>query len=268
MELELDLTKSVTENANYFYQLSKKSKKKLEGLKKAIEETKRELARREALEEKPKKLRKKRERDWYEKYHWFFTSDGFLVIAGRDVKTNTEIVRKHMQKGDLYFHADIHGAPSTIIKAEGKEIPERSKREAAAFAGAFSKAFSAGLPVVDVYAVRPEQVKTAAKPGEFLPKGAFVIEGKREWFKKSSTVVAVSFDKEKNRVVAGPPEAIAGKRLLVGPGGVPKGELARKVKHELEQLYKTDIDVNEVLQLLPSGDGQILKLSEREAKGR
>lgn len=260
MEVELDLTKSVTENANNYYQLAKKYRKKLEGLRKAIEETKRELAKREAMKREGKpKLRKKRERDWYEKFHWFFTSDGFLVIAGRDVKTNTEIVRKRMEKNDLYFHADIHGAPSTIVKSEGKPVPKRSKQEAAEFAGAYSKAFSSGLAVIDVYCVRPEQVKTAAKSGEFLPKGAFVIEGKREWFRKVPVRVAIGFDPERNRVVAGPPSAITGKKLVVAPGRVPKGELAREVQRVLEQMYDTEVDINEVLQALPSGDGEIAK---------
>jgi predicted ribosome quality control (RQC) complex YloA/Tae2 family protein len=259
MDLELDLTKSVPENASYYYELSKKSKKKLEGLKKAIKETKRELQhRREKAEEKTVLTRrKKRERDWYEKYHWFFTSDGLRVIAGRDVKTNTEIVKKRMQSGDLYFHADIHGAPSTVIQSEGKSIPEQSRREAAQFAGTYSKAFSAGLEVVDVYCVKPDQVKTAAKPGEFLPKGSFVILGEREWFRKTPLRAAVSYDLEKARPFAGPPSSVKTKAVIVAPGRAEKGELSKKIKAFLDREFSADVPLDEIIQLLPSGGGRI-----------
>jgi predicted ribosome quality control (RQC) complex YloA/Tae2 family protein len=257
VEVELDFTKSVTDNANAYYQKSKKARKKKKGLKEAIQKTKKQLKQEKASKPEPQKRKKKRKRDWFEKFHWFFTSQGFLVIAGRDVKTNTEIVRKHMQGGDKYLHADVHGAPSTLVVSEGREVPEKSLEEAAVFAGVYSKAFSAGVGSVDVYAVDPDQVQTSAKSGEYLPPGSFVITGERQWFKNVLLRVEVSFDQEQNRVVYAPPSVIGFPRIQVIPGVTPKGELARKVKKELEKLFEQEVDVNEVLQALPSGKGKI-----------
>ncbi len=60
--------------------------------------------------------RVKKELKWYEKLRWFLTSDGLLVIGGRDATTNEMVVKKHMENRDIYFHSDIHGAASIILK--------------------------------------------------------------------------------------------------------------------------------------------------------
>ena len=43
MEIEIDLTKSVDENAGTYFNLAKKAKKKIEGAKKAVEVSKKKL---------------------------------------------------------------------------------------------------------------------------------------------------------------------------------------------------------------------------------
>jgi predicted ribosome quality control (RQC) complex YloA/Tae2 family protein len=254
VELELDLDKSAFENAAKYYEKAKKAKRKLPGLRDAMKKTTKSLEK-ESLRldaERKRVVKKRRERDWYEKFHWTFTKDNFLVIAGKDVKTNSIIVRKHMQKGDKYLHADIHGAPSTVIISEGKEIPADSIQEAARFAGTYSRAFSKGLAVIDVYAVDPDQVKTAAKAGEFLPKGGFQIRGERDWFKNLPVKTWVSWDGKR-------PVALAReeKGVCVIPGDMPKGELAARVKNKLDKLFDCDSDVNDIISVLPPGSGGI-----------
>jgi predicted ribosome quality control (RQC) complex YloA/Tae2 family protein len=39
-----------------------------------------------------------------------------LVVAGRDKIQNDIIVKHYMQKGDIYFHANVHGAASVLLK--------------------------------------------------------------------------------------------------------------------------------------------------------
>ena len=73
-------------------------------------------------------------RFWFESYRWFRTSEGFLVLGGRDAATNEKLVKKQLEDEDRYIHADIHGAPSIVIKAEGKPITDRAIEEACAFA--------------------------------------------------------------------------------------------------------------------------------------
>ena len=52
----------------------------------------------------------------FEKFHWFITSENFLVIGGRDMQQNDLIVRRHLQSKDLYFHCEVHGSSSVILK--------------------------------------------------------------------------------------------------------------------------------------------------------
>ncbi|MFX1294766.1 MAG: ribosome rescue protein RqcH [Promethearchaeota archaeon] len=96
-EFPIDFRKSVAENANIFYTKSKKAAKKLDGAKKAYQQilkqkNKVELEAELINHRKEKKLIEKRKKYWYEKFHWFISSNDFLVIGGRDLKTNELIL--------------------------------------------------------------------------------------------------------------------------------------------------------------------------------
>ena len=55
---------------------------------------------------------------WFEKFHWFISSDGYLVVGGRDAQQNEILVKRFMTQHDIFVHADIHGAPCVIIKMD------------------------------------------------------------------------------------------------------------------------------------------------------
>lgn len=57
---------------------------------------------------------------WFEKFYWFMSSQGFLVISGRDSHQNELLVKRYMKSGDLYMHSDYGGAASTVIKNPNK----------------------------------------------------------------------------------------------------------------------------------------------------
>ena len=224
MEIELDLKKSLHENAGDYYDRAKKMKKKAEGAREAIEKSRRELEKTRELE-KPTVLEKKRDREWFEKYHWLKTKNGFLAIAGRDAKGNEALVKRQMKKDDLFFHADVQGAAATIL-IDGQKAKKRDREDAARLAAVFSKAWTAGVGAIDVYSVKPEQVKTAAKAGEFLAKGAFVMEGKREWFKKVPLKILAS-------VVEGVPCLSTAGGTKLTPGKTKKSDLAKRLRKKL-----------------------------------
>lgn len=79
--------------------------------------------------------------DRFEKFLWFISAENYLVIAGRDQQQNEMIVKRYFRagetqtqapqmtsdllslyssflpcSGDIYVHADIHGATSCVIK--------------------------------------------------------------------------------------------------------------------------------------------------------
>ena len=88
MKIALDVSKSLEKNAEKYFEKAKKARKKIEGAKEAVERIKKKLE--TAMKKEEKELEKEknkpapRKKHWYEKFRWFITSDGFLVVGGRD----------------------------------------------------------------------------------------------------------------------------------------------------------------------------------------
>ncbi len=247
--IELDIGKTVHENASAYYERAKELRKKAESAKKAIEDTGKEIAKELKAEgEAPprKAVRVKKEKRWFERFHWFETS-GLMVLGGRDAKQNEELVWKHLGEEDLFFHADIRGAPATILKG-GKKASEKVLGEVAQFAASYSSAWKAGLSSVDVYAVEKGQVSKEAQ-GEYLGTGSFVISGKRRWFKNTELGLKIGVDEKGN--LACVPESTGfpfSKSISLKPGDKEKGEAARAIAKEL------GASIDEVLSILPAGN--------------
>ncbi|MFH0818247.1 MAG: NFACT RNA binding domain-containing protein [Candidatus Micrarchaeota archaeon] len=247
-QIELNIGKTVHENASSYYEKAKELKKKSQSAGKAIEDTKKAIAS-EVVESAvaiPKKaVRVKREKKWFERFHWFETG-GYMVLAGRDAKQNEELVWKHLSEEDYFFHADIRGAPATILK-NGKKAPETILTETAQFAASYSSAWKAGIASVDVYCVEKSQVSKEAQ-GEYLGTGSFVISGKRTWFRNTPLGLKIGVD-ETGNVHCAPESATFAffKSLKVKLGPKEKGEAAREIAKEL------CASVDEVLSALPAG---------------
>eukprot|EP00767_Chilomastix_cuspidata_P001515 gnl/Chilomastix_cuspidata/1627.p1 GENE.gnl/Chilomastix_cuspidata/1627~~gnl/Chilomastix_cuspidata/1627.p1 ORF type:complete len:1114 (+),score=407.26 gnl/Chilomastix_cuspidata/1627:62-3343(+) len=120
---------------------------------------------------------------WFEKYNWFFSSDGLLVLSGREAHSNETLVRRQLSKRDLFVHAHAHGAAITIIKApgcvpEGWVPPSQTLREAGQAAVAHSKLWDTKTTGGSFW-VFANQVSKQPPSGEFLPTGSFCIRGRR-----------------------------------------------------------------------------------------
>ncbi len=183
MQIEIDFTKSAQDNADDYYKKAKKLVVKKEGAEKAVKELKTRLAKAEkdnVVKEKlgPLKIMPK---EWYEKFNWFFTSNNLLVIAGRDAHQNEILNSKHFDDNDLFFHANIFGAPVTILK-DGIGADIETRQEVAQFAASHSSAWKEGLHAVDVYAMKREQVSKSTSKGS-LGTGSFLLSGERDWYR-------------------------------------------------------------------------------------
>ncbi len=266
MEVELDLRKGVEENAALYFEKSKRSKRKLQGLLKAIRETENRSRKMQPKHAEKKQPAKKKKLQWFQQFHWFKTSSGLLVIGGKSAKNNEVVVKKHLDREDLFLHADIQGAAACVIKAAGKEIPKQALKEAALFAAVHSKAWQQQLAAVDVYAVKAEQVSKKAGSGEALGTGAFMIYGKRHWFRKTPLQFAVGIVREKENfyVMAGPPTAIKKHSLVsfeIARGKRKKSEIAKTLLKAFEQKAgKNAVSLDEVSAALP---GELLAIKER-----
>lgn len=259
--VNIDTGLSIPENAEIYYNKGKKAKRKIKGVNIAIGKTEEEITKaknkREIEMEKvlvPQK-RIKKALKWYEKLRWFLTSDGLLVIGGRDATTNEMVVKKHMETHDIYFHSDIHGAASIILKAGKDEIPESSINQAAAFAACLSSAWAKGLGSADVYWVNPEQVSKTPQSGEFVTKGAFIIRGSRNYIRGLPLTLAIGkVDYEGEKIMAGPIEAVSkytDNFTSIKPGFTKKEEIAMQIKNKIDKDKMFIIE--DVVRVLPSG---------------
>ncbi len=257
----LDSHLGIPENAEKYYNKGKKAKKKIKGANIAIEKTRKEIEKAEskrdvALEQiKIPQKRVKKELKWYEKLRWFLSSDGFLVVGGRDAATNESVVKKYLENQDIYLHSDIHGAPSVVIKSNGKEIPENTLNEAASLAASFSSAWTKGFGSQDVYWVHPDQVSKTPESGEFVAKGAFIIRGTRNYIRGVPLFIAVGVvDYEGERIMAGPPSSVGkytDNYVIIKPGFTKKEEISRNILRKIDTKNRTTLD--DVVRVLPSG---------------
>jgi predicted ribosome quality control (RQC) complex YloA/Tae2 family protein len=269
----INLRHSIQANADKYYSRSKKAEKKLKGAEKTLQETKDKIekAKKEVklAKETQRPLVKRRKKQWFEKFRWFHSSNGFLVIGGRDATTNEILIKRHMEPQDIVFHAEILGAPFVLIKTEGKTIPEQTINEAAQLAASYSRAWREMLSALNVYWVNPDQVSKTPPSGQFLKKGSFMVSGSKNFVRGIPLRVAigVKFEDDEMMVVGGPVDAIANQTEVyveIVPGEKKSSQLAKQIRHQLskkvsEDLKKsvTQIPIEEIQRFIPLGRGKI-----------
>ena len=252
---------TIPENAENYYEKSKKAKRKTKGALIAIENTKKQLeeikSKKDSAMENisvPKK-RVKKNLKWYEKLRWFVSSDDVLVVGGRDANSNESVVKKYLEPNDIYLHADIHGATSTAIKLNGHKLNDNLLKESGEFAASFSSAWSKGFTSQDVFWVHPDQVSKTPEAGEFLAKGSFVIRGHRNYIRGARLKLAVGIvDYEGKRIMAGPIEALekhSQNFVVLKPGFTKKEAIAKKILHKINE--DDLITLDDIIRVLPSG---------------
>jgi predicted ribosome quality control (RQC) complex YloA/Tae2 family protein len=118
---------------------------------------------------------------WFEKFIWFITSENYLVIGGRNMQQNEALVKRYMDKTDLFMHSELHGASVCIVKnPSGNAVSELSLNEAASFAMCFTKSWE-HKTLNTVYWVFAHQVSKTPPTGMFIQTGSFIIRGKRNF---------------------------------------------------------------------------------------
>ncbi len=244
IEITLDLKKSIDENAAIYYERSKKAKKKLSSIDVAIQNLKDKLDSLKPKESLKKEVRKK---EWFEKFKWFVSSEDFLVIAGRDTTTNDIIVKKYTDDADYVFHTELPGSPFVIIKTEGKTPSKVTFEECAIFCASHSRSWSEKRGNAEVYMVRPDQVKKELG----LPKGTFMVHGKRTYYTPTLELAVGMYD---GKVMVAPLSAVkkhCEKFYIISLGNDKKSDIAKKLK----KLLNASLD--ELMQALPPGDAKI-----------
>jgi predicted ribosome quality control (RQC) complex YloA/Tae2 family protein len=259
LKLDLAYDKGVDENANIYYSRAKEAKEKLAKSQEVLLETEAKVTSLRQRHEKERKAAKSEVKKtkvfWFEAYKWFFSSGGHLVLAGRDARTNDQVVKKHLTSVDRYAHADVHGAPSTIVK-EGATATEEELEEACAFALTHSKAWNAGIPEGSAYWVLPDQVSKTPEAGEFVPRGAFIIRGKRNYAHHIPMELAMGEIEHlgARKVMCGPRSAVlprSTRYVIIVPGDAKGSRASASLAREFL------VPEEEISRILPPGNVEI-----------
>ncbi|AKB27289.1 hypothetical protein MSSIT_0570 [Methanosarcina siciliae T4/M] len=267
--VNLDIRKTVPQNAQEYYEKVKKFSKKRDGALKAIEETKKSMEKKTAskVAKAGRKMQASRKKHWYDRFRWFVSSDGFLVVGGRDADTNEEIFKKYMEKRDIVFHTQTPGAPLTVVKTGGEEVPESTLLEVARFAVSYSSLWKSGQFSGDCYWIKAEQVTKTPESGEYLKKGAFVIRGERNYFKDIPLGVAVGLElKGETRVIGGPASAVRkhGDYILeIVPGKFNQNDISKKIYRTYAdelgdpRFVKQIASPDQIAMMIPAGESDL-----------
>ncbi|KAF3701093.1 Nuclear export mediator factor Nemf Serologically defined colon cancer antigen 1 -like protein [Channa argus] len=197
MLVDVDLGLSAYANAKKYYDCKrsaeKKEQKTMEAADKAMKSAEKKTQQTLKEVQTVITIQKARKVYWFEKFLWFISSENYLVIAGRDQQQNEIIVKRYLRAGDIYVHADLHGATSCVIKnPSGDPIPPRTLTEAGTMSVCYSAAWDAKI-VTSAWWVHHHQVSKTAPTGEYLTTGSFMIRGKKNFLPPSYLIMGFGF---------------------------------------------------------------------------
>ena len=257
----LDYTKGIDANASLIYQKGKDIGERGKRAGDALAASRQELERMKKGFEREKRLDQVRAQAtkpfWFERYKWFITESGKLVIGGKNAHTNDNVVKRHMRDSDIYVHADVHGAPSVIIKDGNTATPEEL-RQVCVFAYCQSKAWVSAMSNGSSYWVYPDQVSKTPNPGEFVPRGAFIIRGKRNYEHHIESEMGVGETEYQNerKIMCAPVdliEKICERYFVIRPG---RGK-NKTTPNEIAKAF--EVPEEEVSRIIPPGDSEIIR---------
>lgn len=190
LAVDIDLALSPWSNARQYYEQKRsaavKEQKTLQSSEKALKSTEKKISAdlKKGLKQEKEVMRPQRKAIWFEKFIYFISSEGYLVLGGKDAQQNEILYKKYLRKGDIYIHADLDGAASVIVKNKPGisecPIPPSTLSQAGTLAIATSSAWDSKA-VMSAWWVDAVQVSKTASTGEFLPIGSFVIRGHKNF---------------------------------------------------------------------------------------
>ncbi|KAL0227918.1 hypothetical protein RCL1_004061 [Eukaryota sp. TZLM3-RCL] len=128
---------------------------------------------------------------WFEKFHYFLSSENFIVVAGKDLQSNELLVSRYLEDRDVYLHSNQHGAASVVIKVKDNFPSNETLQQAGQFAVCHSKSWDQKVSN-SAFWVLGSQVSKTAPTGMYLPAGSFAIVGKRNSLETSPLVMGIA----------------------------------------------------------------------------
>lgn len=176
----------------------------------------------------------------YEKYRWFLTSSGKLVVGGKSALQNEELMR-HIDNNDVIMHTASPGSPFCIIQNPNAKDME----EAAIFTACFSHDWKNKKQKSEIHIFGGEQVIKRTR----MKTGTFGIAG--DVFKKK-VELKLALDLQRGVLRAVPPASAKKPRGILIPGSMGKEKAAEKIRKIMKERHEIPVSIEEVMAAIPS----------------
>lgn len=181
---------------------------------------------------------------WYQAFHWFITTHGYLVICGRNSSQNETVVKRYLESRDIYLHSEIAGCGSAVLKVPAGILPESihpvDLEEAGAFVICHSRAWKDRVPD-RAYWTLSNQVSKTTETGEYVQKGSFIVRGKRNYLSQIKLELGIAL--HESQLMIAPYRRLsslpADQKLKIVPGKSKRNQGLERIIRKL-QLKSSD----------------------------
>ncbi|TFB00937.1 Ribosome quality control complex subunit 2 [Trichoderma ghanense] len=202
LTVDIVLNMSPWSNAREYYEerrsAAMKQEKTQQQATKALKSTEQKIAEdlKKGLKQEKALLQPIRKQMWFEKFLWFISSDGYLVLGGKDPQQSEILYRRYLRKGDVYCHADIRGAANIVIKNNPNmpdaPIPPATLSQAGSLSVCTSEAWDSKAGM-GAWWVNADQVSKTTPSGDILPAGNFTVQGKKNYLPPTQLLLGLGF---------------------------------------------------------------------------
>ncbi|CAI7622967.1 unnamed protein product [Penicillium glandicola] len=199
LTIDIDLGLSPWANASQYYdqkkQASEKEQRTAQSSTKALKshEKKVTIDLKRGLKKEKQVLRQARTPFWFEKFIFFISSEGYLVIGARDAMQSELLYRRYLSKGDIFVHADLEGATPIVVKNRAGNADAPISPSTLSQAGNLCVATSTAWDskaIMSAWWAHAHQVSKIAENGSgIMPTGVFQIKGEKNFLAPSQLVL-------------------------------------------------------------------------------
>lgn len=189
----------------------------------------------------------------YQKYKWFYTSSGKLVVGGKSAVQNDELLNivKTLKKEYIVMHTSTPGSPFSIIFSPINKVSKKDMEECAIFTACFSQCWKnmSRKPSIDIF--KSSQLYKSKD----MKTGTWGVVGDVE---QKIVHMSLSLTRQESVLRAVPESAIKNKKDIIvrfRPGKISKEEMVAKLATELGEHFSQ----SELLSALPSGGFSIIR---------
>ncbi|CCD26117.2 Rqc2p NDAI_0G03400 [Naumovozyma dairenensis CBS 421] len=181
----IDLGFSAYANASEYFNAKKTSAEKQKRVEKNIEKAMKNIEEKvntqlkKKLKESHEVLKKIRTPYFFEKYHWFISSEGYLVMMGKNDAETDQIYSKYIEDDDV-FMSNNFGTKVWIKNPMKHEVPPNTLMQAGILCMSSSEAWSKKIASSAWWCNAKNVTKFDKFDKSVLPPGVFVLKDEKD----------------------------------------------------------------------------------------